>query len=64
MAVEQFATVVTSLNALTNVLMVVVLIVSLAMVAYPEPSIRYNGIIAFLVTLCAAILTNLPISVV
>lgn len=64
MAVDQFASIVTSLNSLTNLLMVVVLILSLAMVAYPEPSIRHNGIIAFLVTLCAAILTNLPINVV
>ncbi len=64
MAVEQFASIITSLNMLTNILMVVVMIVSLAMVAYPEPSVRHNGIIAFLVTLCAAILTNLPISVV
>ena len=62
--VDQFASIVLSLNTLTNLLMVVVMIVSLAMIAYPEPSVRHNGIIAFLVTLCAAILTNLPISVV
>lgn len=64
MAVDQFSTVVTSLNALTNLLMVVVMIVSVAMVAYPEPSVRHNGIIAFLVTLLAAVLTNFPINVV
>jgi hypothetical protein len=62
--VDSFATIVSSLNNLTNLLMVVVMVVSLAMVAYPDPSIRHNGIIAFLITLCAAIITNLPISVV
>ena len=62
--VETFTSIVSSLNNLTNLLMVVVMMVSLAMVAYPDPSIRHNGIIAFLITLCAAIITNLPISVV
>lgn len=62
--IDQFSTIITSLNALTNMLMFVVMLVSLAMVAYPDPSVRYNGIIAFLVTLCAAVLTNLPISVI
>ena len=60
----QFADMITSLNDVTNLLMVVVMIVSVAMMAYPDPSVRHNGIIAFLVTICAAILTNLPISVV
>ncbi len=63
-AIDQFAGIITSLNTLTNLLMVVVMIVSLAMVAYPEPSVRHNGIIAFLVTLLAAVLTNFPINVV
>lgn len=53
-----------NLNLLTNVLLFVVMLVSLAMIAYPEPSVRHNGIISFLVTLLAAALTNLPVSVV
>lgn len=62
--IEQFSGVIANLNNLTNLLMVVVMMISIAMVAYPEPSVRHNGIIAFLVTLVAAVLTNLPLSVV
>ncbi|MFA5108841.1 MAG: hypothetical protein WC492_04920 [Candidatus Micrarchaeia archaeon] len=62
--VEILTSLITNLNALTNILLVIVMLVSLAMIAYPEPSVRYNGTIAFLVTLLAAALTNLPISVV
>ena len=61
---DVFLGIIESFNTLTNILLFVVLIISLAMIAYPEPSVRHNGIIAFLVTLFAAIMTNLPISVV
>ncbi|MFH1306038.1 MAG: hypothetical protein ABIH83_00070 [Candidatus Micrarchaeota archaeon] len=62
--VEVLTELITNLNMLTNLLLMIVMVVSLAMIAYPEPSVRHNGIIAFLVTLLAAALTNLPISVV
>jgi hypothetical protein len=62
--VEVLTGLITNLNMLTNLLLMIVLIVSLAMIAYPEPSVRHNGTVAFLVTLLAAALTNLPISVV
>ncbi len=64
MTVDPFIGLVENFNMLTNVLLFVVIIISLAMIAYPEPSVRHNGIIAFLVTLFAAIMTNIPISVV
>jgi hypothetical protein len=61
---EVITSLILNLNMLTNLLLVVVLAVSVAMIAYPEPNVRHNGTIAFLVTLVAAILTNLPIKVI
>jgi len=62
--VEILTGLITNLNMLTNLLLMIVMLISLAMIAYPEPSVRHNGTIAFLVTLLAAALTNLPLSVV
>ncbi|MFH0926978.1 MAG: hypothetical protein V1822_00160 [Candidatus Micrarchaeota archaeon] len=62
--VEILTELITNLNMLTNVMLMIVMLVSLAMIAYPDPSVRHNGTIAFLVTLLAAALTNLPISVI
>ena len=53
-----------NINTLTNLLLAIVMLISLAMIAYPDPAIRHNGIIAFLATIVAAIATNLPIAVV
>jgi|GEM_PF-4346409 predicted tellurium resistance membrane protein TerC len=53
-----------NINTLTNLLLAIVMLISLAMIAYPDPTIRHNGIIAFLATIVAAIATNLPIAVV
>lgn len=64
MAADALVGLIGNLNMVTNVLMLLVMLVSLGMIAYPEPSVRHNGIIAFLVTLLAAALTNLPIGVV
>ncbi len=61
---DAFATLIGSMNTITNLLLFVVMLFSLAMMAYPDPNVRHNGIIAFLVTLLAAVMTNLPISVV
>jgi hypothetical protein len=55
--------VIDSLNTLTNILLLVVMVVSVAMYAYPDPSVRHNGLVAFLVTLLAAVLTNIQIPV-
>ena len=55
--------VIDSLNTLTNILLLVVMLVSVAMYAYPDPSVRHNGLVAFLVTLLAAVLTNIQIPV-
>ena len=52
-----------SLDMLTNILLLIVLAVSVAMYAYPDPSVRHNGLVAFLVTLLAAALTNIKIPV-
>jgi len=62
--VEILTGLITNLNLLTNLLLMIVMLISLAMIAYPEPSVRHNGTIAFLVTLLAAALTNLPLTVV
>jgi hypothetical protein len=59
-----FGLLIGNINMLTNLLLLVVMLVSLGMIAYPDPSVRHNGIIAFLTTLLAAGLTNLPISVI
>ena len=64
MTADPFLGLVENFNMLTNALLFIVIIISLAMIAYPEPSVRHNGIIAFLVTLFAAIMTNIPINVV
>ncbi|VVB57549.1 Uncharacterised protein [uncultured archaeon] len=64
MAMEALLGLIGNLNMLTNLLLGVVLLVSVGMIAYPEPSVRHNGLIAFLITLLAAALTNIPISVV
>ena len=61
---EVLTELITNLNMLTNAMLVIVMIISIAMIAYPDPTVRHNGTVAFLVTLLAAILTNLPISVV
>ena len=61
MAMEQLAGLIGNLDMLTNLMLVVVMIVSLGMIAYPEPSVRHNGLIAFLVTLLAGALTNIHI---
>ena len=61
---DAFTVLIGSLNTITDLLLLVVMLVSLAMMAYPDPSVRNNGMIAFLITLLAAILTNLPITVV
>lgn len=58
-----FAGLITNLSMLTNLLMAMMMIAALAMIAYPDPNVRHNGIIAFLATLLAAAITNLPISV-
>lgn len=60
---DAFVTLIGSMNMFTNVLLVIVMMFSLAMMAYPDPNVRHNGIIAFLVTLLAAVMTNLPIGV-
>ena len=52
-----------SLDMLTNILLLIVMVVSIAMYAYPDPSVRHNGLVAFLVTLLAAALTNIKIPV-
>ena len=64
MAMEDLAGLIGNLNMLTNLLLGAVLLVSIGMIAYPEPSVRHNGLVAFLVTLLAAALTNIPIGVV
>jgi hypothetical protein len=64
MAVGDLGALIGNLNMLTNLLLLVVMLVSVGMIAYPEPSVRHNGLIAFLITLLAAALTNIPISVV
>ncbi len=64
MAMEALLGLIGNLNMLTNMLLGVVMLVSIGMIAYPEPSVRHNGLIAFLITLLAAVLTNIPISVV
>lgn len=61
MAMEQLAGLIGNLDMLTNIMLGVVMLVSLGMIAYPEPSVRHNGLIAFLITLLAAALTNLHI---
>ncbi|MEM3361703.1 MAG: hypothetical protein QXV64_01955 [Candidatus Anstonellaceae archaeon] len=62
--VEVISEFVNNLNMLTNLLLAIVMLVSIAMIAYPDPSVRHNGIIAFLATIIAAIATNLPINVI
>ncbi len=61
--VAELGGVIDSLNTLTNILLLVVMLVSVAMYAYPDPSVRHNGLVAFLVTLLAAVLTNIQIPV-
>ena len=61
---DAFTALIGSMNTITNLLLLVVMLFSLAMMAYPDASVRHNGMIAFLVTLLAAVLTNLPITVV
>ncbi len=61
--VAELSGVIDSLNTLTNILLLVVMLVSVAMYAYPDPSVRHNGLVAFLVTLLAAVLTNIQIPV-
>lgn len=62
--VEVINELVNNINTLTNILLAIVMLVSLAMIAYPDPTVRHNGIIAFLATILAAIATNLPIAVI
>ncbi|MCX8163608.1 MAG: hypothetical protein N3D10_03595 [Candidatus Micrarchaeota archaeon] len=62
--VEAIGEFVNNLNMLTNMLLAIVMLVSIAMIAYPDPTVRHNGIIAFLATIVAAIATNLPINVI
>lgn len=64
MAMEQLAGLIGNLDMLTNLLLLVVMVVSLGMIAYPEPSVRHNGLIAFLITLLAGALTNIHITLI
>ncbi|MFN3910304.1 MAG: hypothetical protein ACK4J0_03690 [Candidatus Anstonellaceae archaeon] len=62
--VELISEFVSNINMLTNLLLAIVMLISLAMIAYPDPAVRHNGFIAFLATIIAAIATNLPINVI